>query len=179
MQSGAFAVLPPMTVVRSIAMLVTSATLSHVAVSPATGAAKKAATCQVIAPIMETVPRPRPWRWLGECPNGRAEGLGVLRMGTDEGEVTSFYGRMHAGRPVAGLLDMGGSVALAKAFTPAGVAIEPDGHYPEGPKEHHGVFVLGSRAALATSRWFAARGNGASARWYRSRAREILDGEPE
>jgi hypothetical protein len=142
--------------------------------SPAIGASPKAVSCQATAPIMEDFPRHRPWRWLGECPNGVADGLGVLRMGNEE-QTTFFFGRMHAGRPVAGYLDMGVTM-LAYSFTPAGVAIAPDGS--NNMDQSHAVFLLGSRAALATSRWFAARGNRASASWYRERAREILDGEP-
>ena len=161
--------------VRTIAMLVAPAALALGAVDPVMGAGPKAAPCQAAAPIMTGFPTPRPWRWLGECPGGRAGGLGVLRLGTDEG-MTFFVGRMHAGRPVAGLLDKGATLMLAKAFTPAGVAIPPDGNHPG---EAHAVFVLASQAARATSRWFAARGNRASANWYREMAHDILDGEPE
>lgn len=168
-----------MTARPAIALLTATAALALGAWCPVIGATPKAVSCQVKAPILAYFKTPRPWRWLGACPNGRAEGLGVLRMGPDEGEFASFYGRMHAGRPVAGLLDMGGSAAVASAFTPAGVAIQPDDYRPQDPQEQHRVFVLASRAALATSRWFAARGNRASAQWYRERARDLLDGEPE
>jgi hypothetical protein len=68
-------------------------------------------------------------------------------------------------------------IRLAHAFTPAGVPIPPDSSY--NIDQRHAAFVLGSRAALAASRWFAARGNRASARWYRERARDILDAEGE
>jgi hypothetical protein len=119
-----------------------------------------------MAPIMNHFQTPRPWRWLGECPKGHAEGLGVLRMGNDD-RLTLFLGRMHAGRPVAGLLDAGPSLSVAKAFTRTGVAIEPDGNVPA---EKTAVFALARRAALATARWLAARGNRASAAWYRDKA---------
>lgn len=162
-----------MTVIRTIAMLVAPAALAVGAVPPAIGAAPKAAACQATAPIMEHFATPRPWRWLGECPNGRAEGLGVLRMGNDDG-LTMFIGRMHAGRPVAGLLDRGASLSVAKAFTPAGVAVEPDGNVPQ---EKTRVFLTARRAALSASRWLAARGNRWSAEWYRDMADGIQETE--
>ena len=164
-----------MTARRTIAVVVATAALALGASCTAIGATPKAVSCQAEAPIVEHFSWKRPWRWLGECPGGRAEGLGVLRMGDGQEGTTLFFGRMHAGRPVAGYLDKG-TIILAYAFTPAGVAIEPDSSY--NMDQRHSVFVLGSRAAMATSRWFAARGNHASARWYREQAREILDGEP-
>jgi hypothetical protein len=163
-----------MTLVRRIALAIAPTALVLLTFESPIGAKPTAMSCQARAPIIEDFPRNRPWRWLGECPGGRAEGLGVLLMGSEE-EMTHFYGRMHAGRPVAGYLDRGTAI-LAYAFTPAGVAILPDSSY--NMDQRHAVFVLGSRAATATSRWFAARGNRASARWYREKAREILEGEP-
>jgi hypothetical protein len=163
-----------MTARRTIAVVVATAALALGASCTAIGATPKAVSCQAEAPIVEHFSWKRPWRWLGECPGGRAEGLGVLRMGTEE-DTTFFYGRMHAGRPVAGYLDMG-TVILAHAFTPAGVAIEPDSSY--NMDQRNAVFLLGSRAAMATSRRFAARGDRASARWYRQKSRDILYGEP-
>ncbi|WP_420136821.1 hypothetical protein [Sphingomonas sp.] len=158
--------------VRTIAMLVAPAALALGTMGPAIGATPKAVSCQATAPIMQHFSTPRPWRWLGDCPNGRAEGLGVLRMGSED-ELTMFIGRMHAGRPVAGLLDHG-LLMMAKAFTPAGVAIQPDGNHPE---EKTAVFTTARRAALATSRWLAARGNHASAAWYRDMADGIRETE--
>ena len=163
-----------MTAVRTITTLApAAAALALGAVGTAIGAAPKLGSCQAAAPIIDHFSTNRPWRWLGECPNGRAEGLGVLRMGTDDDGFTLFIGRMHAGRPVAGLLDKG-LLMVAKAFTPAGVAIQPDGNVPE---EKQAVFTLARRAALTTSRWLAARGSRASAAWYREKADGIR--EPE
>jgi hypothetical protein len=161
-----------MIVDRTIALALAAAALALGATFPAVGAAPKASHCQAEAPITEHFRTPRPWRWLGECPNGRAEGLGVLRMGTDDG-ITLFIGRMHAGRPVRGLLDQGLLVA-AKGFTPAGVVIPTDGEFPE---EKTAVFTTARRAALAASRWLAARGNRGSADWYRDYADGVRETE--
>jgi hypothetical protein len=174
---GAVAELPAVNVIRAIGLLVAPVALALGGTCPAPAAAPKAATCQVAGLIVDHFPTPRPWRWLGACPNGRAEGLGALRMGTEEEAQTFFFGRMHGGRPVAGYLQEGARIRLAHGFTPAGVPIPPDSSY--NIDQRHAAFVLGSRAALATSRWFAACGNRASARWYRQRARDILDAEGE
>ena len=163
-----------MTARRTIALVVATVASALGASCPVIGAKATGVSCQATAPIMDYFPTPRPWRWLGQGPTRRAVGLGVVRMGKEE-ETTFFFGRMHAGRPVAGYLDKG-TIRLARAFTPAGAVIQPD---PNRWEEGHAVVVLGSRAALATSRWFAARGNGAAASWYRDKARGILDGEPQ
>jgi hypothetical protein len=158
-----------------IALVVATVASALGASFPVIGAKPMGASCQATAPIAEHFSRNRPWHWLGECPGGRAEGLGVLRMGDGQEGTTLFFGRMHAGRPVAGYLDKG-TIILAYAFTPAGVAIEPDSSY--NMDQRNAVFLLGSRAAMATSRRFAARGDRASARWYRQKSRDILYGEP-
>jgi hypothetical protein len=168
--------LPAVSVARTFALVIAPAALAFGAAAPAICAKPNPTACQASGLIGEHIPTPQPWRWLGECPNGRAEGLGVLRMGTAESGYTFFYGRMHGGRPVAGYLQRDLWVRLAYGFTPAGLPIEPD--VRNNMDQRHAVFVLGSRAAMATSRWFAARGNRASARWYRERARDILDVEP-
>jgi hypothetical protein len=174
---GAAAKLPAVNVIRTVAVLVAPVALILGGTCPAPAVRPKVATCQVAGLIVDHFPTPRPWHWLGECPNGRAEGLGTLRMGTEEDAQTFFFGRMHAGRPVAGYLQEGARIRLAHAFTPAGVPIPPDSSY--NIDQRHAAFVLGSRAALATSRWFAARGNRASARWHREKAQDILDAEGE
>lgn len=162
-------------IVRGIAMLVALTALVGADDYPYLGRVAKSAPCQVKAPIMAHVETPKPWRWLGTCLGGHAEGIGVLVMGTSENS-TFFTGRMHAGRPIAGMLDGSPGTIPVKAFSAAGVAIAPDGNHPN---EQHGVFLLASRAALATSQWLAAHGNRAAAAYYRDRSKNILDGEPE
>ena len=163
-----------MTVLGALGMLAAAA--AGGTMEPWLGAVPKPMPCQASAPIMPAFTTARPWRWLGACPAARAEGAGVLVLGTSE-RNTFFVGRMHAGRPVAGMLyERMGLPIPVKTFTAAGVAVQPDG---DRPAEQHAVFVLASRAALATSQWLAAHGNRAGAGWYRDLSREIREGEPE
>lgn len=104
--------------------------------------------------------------WTGGCDAGTAQGLGVLR-GMESGRVTRvFYGRLEAGLPALG-------------------ALEVDKGYAAGRFEHGKPVVDGDRNALilafdaasAAARQaadaFAAAGNAGSARFYRAKAWQL------
>lgn len=109
----------------------------------------------------------RPARWLGGCTGGKAEGPGVLRLGTAE-PFQFFTGTMKAGRPVRGVLKVNASqLVAAYAFDQRLEAIVPDGNRPA---ELDATFRTGSAGAAETARRFAAAGNQASAAFYRRMA---------
>ena len=109
----------------------------------------------------------RPARWLGGCARGKAEGPGVLRLGTTE-PFQFFTGTMKAGRPVRGVLKVNASqLVAAYAFDQWLEAIVPDGNRPV---ELDATFRTGSAGAAAVARRFAAAGNKASAAYYQRMA---------
>jgi hypothetical protein len=109
----------------------------------------------------------RPLRWMGPCVAGKAEGPGVLRLGTAE-PFQFFTGTMKAGRPVRGVLKVNASQLIAAyAFDRRLEAIVPDGNRPA---ELDATFRTGSAGAAAAARRFAAAGNKASAAYYQRMA---------
>lgn len=114
-----------------------------------------------------------PATWLGGCQAGKAEGLGVLRTGRAE-PFQFFFGQMHAGEPVKGLMRVRDGWEDAIRF---------DAHYHNiGASDQvafDALYKLATRAANATAQRFAAAGNRGSAAYYQRLAKQIQDGEPE
>ena len=116
-----------------------------------------------------------PARWLGECGNGTAEGLGVLRAGTGE-PFAFFAGRMRGGMPMHGLLMLrSGSWMVPVRFDGSLRAVSQNGH----PEQEDRVFADAQAAARSTAARFRQAGNAASADYYTRLARRIVDGRPE
>ena len=128
--------------------------------------------CQAVAPADLTS---HPTRWLGDCPGGRADGLGVLRAGAAE-PYQFFAGAMHAGQPVRGILVTRDAFQVVGRFDLQGRDLSPRSWEPTA---HHAVFVLGARASQATARRFELSRNAGSAAYYRRLALRIQRGEPE
>lgn len=128
--------------------------------------------CQAIAPADLTS---HPTRWLGDCPAGRANGLGVLRAGAAE-PYQFFAGAMRAGQPVRGILVTRDAFQVVGRFDLQGRDLSPRSWEPEA---HHAVFVLGARASQATASRFKTSGNAGSAAYYRRLSLRIQKGEPE
>ncbi len=116
-----------------------------------------------------------PVQWLGACPAGHAEGLGVIRAGRAE-PYRFFAGEARGGRPLRGLIVVDGGFYAAAAFDARGTRQDVTSG---DPNEFHALFVLATRAALATAQRFAAAGNRGSAAYYQRLAKQIRDGEPE
>jgi hypothetical protein len=116
-----------------------------------------------------------PAQWLGACPAGRADGLGVIRSGRAE-PYKFFSGEVRAGRPVRGLLITEDGWFAAASF-------DADGRRRDitsgDPNAYHALYVLAARSASASAQRFAAAGNRASATYYQRLAKKIADGEPE
>lgn len=105
-------------------------------------------------------------RWTGRCRAGLAQGRGSLRAYEGGKLVQVFYGRLEAGQPVLGVVDL-------------------DGGFKAGRFEAGQVVNDGDRATLiqafdeasAAARQIAAgyrqAGNAASARFYRNKAQQL------
>ena len=115
-------------------------------------------------------------RWLGSCPAGRAEGLGVLRVGARE-PFGFLVGRMKAGRPVSGLIfKPSGNYMEAVAFDGRGRAILADGEHVQ---QEDALWATAARAARNVAERFADDGNRNSASYYRRLAYRIEHDRPE
>ena len=102
--------------------------------------------------------------WVGECPGHLAEGLGVIRVPQASGPPELFAGRMHAGQPVQGLVDLG-----EKASSDYGPAWKFEGAhavYPTSQAQTDAGFLTASAGAAAASRLYASQGNAISAKFY-------------
>ncbi len=128
--------------------------------------------CHAVQP---TITRTAPAHWLGDCSEGRAEGIGVLRIGTHE-PFEYFFGAAHAGRPVRGLIKAANGWYAATRFDARMNMVNPRS---EDPNEAHATYILAVKATQATARRFAMAGNRGSARYYERLAKQIADGEPE
>ncbi len=117
-----------------------------------------------------------PGRWLGACPDGTADGLGVIRAGTAE-PYAFFVGRMQGGRPADGLLILReGGWMVAVRFDAGLHVVSSDGLKPEDDDR---VFQQAHAAALETAARFRQEGNKASADYYTLLGRRITEGRPE
>lgn len=158
----------------------------------ATGLLATAAACQV--PASGTAAKPSgvaaqpcraempadlttaPGHWLGECKNGMAEGLGVTRSGR-AAPYEFFAGRMRDGHLVDGVLLLkSGLMMVAIRFDEQRRVVVSDGLRPS---EDEAVFRIGSAAAEAVSKRFAAAGSRSSATYYANLAKKIRDAPPE
>lgn len=128
-----------------------------------------ASGCQFRAP--RSLPS-GPTYWIGACPGGKADGLGVLRRrdGADAGEV--FYGELKDGVPAIGVIDtargnQGGLIA----------GRWKDGDLTTGEdsvwQDNTDAFTAASKAAQAASAVFKAQNNEASARYYAQQAKML------
>jgi hypothetical protein len=134
--------------------------------------AANSASCRAAAPAALTA---QPARWLGQCVNGAAEGAGTMRAGTAE-PYQFFFGEMHAGLPVRGIMKEADGWEMATSFDASRAGVVK--RSMEG-SESHEMFVLAARAARVTAQIFSSQGNRSSAAYYERLAQQITDGEPE
>jgi hypothetical protein len=104
--------------------------------------------------------------WTGPCVGGVADGLGVLRVYDHSQAVAAFYGRMHEGKMVMGVIESANGY-LAGRFNDSTLAKSDD----------RDIFIAAFRdasaAADAASEVFKSQGNAASARYYRDKAKQL------
>lgn len=107
-------------------------------------------------------------RWVGECPDGHAEGLGVLR-GLAQGKVVRLYfGRMQAGQPQIGVVEQADGYVAGRFEH--GVLLPSDAR-----EDYVLAFTTASAAAEAASQRFSQAGNAASAHFYHAKARRLAE----
>ena len=115
-------------------------------------------------------------RWLGDCPNGIADGLGVMRSGAGE-PYEFFAGRMRAGRLVDGVLVLkSGLMMVAVRFDANRRVVVSDGLRPS---EDEAVFRTATAGAEAVAKRMASAGNKGSAAYYTALAKRIREAPPE
>lgn len=159
--------------VHSTALLLALAEGGPLAASTSSARAHFPSRCFAIAPAAICGPSVQ---WLGPCVAGKAEGLGILRVGS-RAPFAFLIGRMKAGRASSGhVVELNGSYMEAMAFDGRGEAILADGeHIPEQDK----VWAEAVKAARSVAVRFAKAGNSSSAAYYRRFADEIEHGRPE
>lgn len=144
--------------------------------APAKVSAQKvqpAPSCRVEVPAELST---RPARWLGECRNGVAEGLGVTRFGA-AAPYEFFAGRMRAGRLVDGVLILKSDLMMvAVRFDAQRRVVVSDGLRPS---EDEAVFRTAAAGAEAVSKRMAVSGNRSSAAYYAALAKRIRNAPPE
>ncbi len=102
-----------------------------------------------------------PIDWVGDCAGGRAQGLGVLRVG-GSGAPRLFAGAMRAGLPVAGYLDTGSADTAGPSLHFRGADGLPTGSRAEARQ----ACLTAARGAAAAAARYRAMRNLASARFY-------------
>lgn len=138
-----------------------------------------AATCLALSmsavatagPAVCRVSAPADWqgvtvRWEGSCASGQAEGSGVLR-GLENGRVVRlFFGRMKAGQPEVGVVELPEGYVAGRFEDGRPVASDDRNDLIRAFRE-------ASKAAEAVSERFRVAGNAASAKFYRDKAHSL------
>jgi hypothetical protein len=111
--------------------------------------------------------------WIGPCANGRAEGVGTLRVARSTGTPGLFYGRMTRGRPFSGVMATPeGDWRPAWRFD---AALRPRDD-PSGERQSSiATFRLAEAGAAEASRRYRAAGNAASARFHADQGRRLAE----
>ncbi|WP_246704199.1 hypothetical protein [Rhizobium sp. P38BS-XIX] len=123
-----------------------------------------ASKCRFVAPASLT---PGPTYWTGDCPDGKASGLGMLRRRDGNRSGFAFYGEMRDGVPTLGVIDLDGGYKVGK-FTGGDIG-EDDLEW----QPRLDAFNSAVNAARAVSKHYAAEKNSASAHHYESVAKTL------
>ena len=116
--------------------------------------------------------------WIGACASGHAEGPGVIRVPQSNGLTKLFYGRVHAGLPVAGML----GDSQTTGWQPIGgfdasLHEQEKADYLPGQDPH--LWQIGAAAARIAADHYTRAGNKASAAYYAGQARLLSRGPGE
>lgn len=107
-------------------------------------------------------------RWDGECSDGRAHGLGVLKEYRNGSVTKFFFGRLRGGQPVLGVIDQ------PEGFI-AGTFRDGRAVPSEERQATISAFTEAEQAAKSVSDRFRKAGNAASTEFYRNKARELRE----
>lgn len=105
-------------------------------------------------------------RWSGACRSGFADGLGVLRQYRQARVERWFYGRVAAGQPAIGVVDLGDGF-MAGRFDGGRLVRDADRNTLIE------AFDEASLAARQMAERFRRAGNAASARYYDNKAAQL------
>jgi hypothetical protein len=105
-------------------------------------------------------------RWSGACVDRLADGRGVLRAYAAGRVQRSFYGRLEAGRPVLGAVELEGGFQAGRFQN--GLAVS-DGERNTLIQ----AFEEAAAAARELASFYRRAGNAASARYYADKARQL------
>ncbi len=132
------------------------------------GSSPAATACRATPPALMPAGA---WTWIGPCPNGVAQGRGVLRVVRPRTAPSLFFGEMRHGRPLIGVMVIDGrgwypawrfDARLAARFDPSG-----------DRRRSIATFDIAAAGAREASRRYRAQGNAASARFYENKAHEL------
>ena len=107
-----------------------------------------------------------PFRWIGSCTGGTAEGPGVVRVQVAANDLRLFAGTMHAGKPVAGFLDEGPTVSQTDAVGPVLHFRDATPLPLKSMSESLQACRIAASGARTAADRFRAAGNTASAKFY-------------
>jgi len=109
-------------------------------------------------------------KWVGECQNGKAHGIGVLRgypkAHDTEGHIVVFYGALEQGQPVIGVIETADGYLVGR-FSAGKV------HPFEERNDSIVAFDRAAEAATLASKRFQAAGNKEAAAFYTKKAQEL------
>jgi hypothetical protein len=116
---------------------------------------------------------PKDWttsetRWHGACVKGRADGVGILRHVSNGKVDRVFYGKLSAGVPSLGVIEINDGY-IAGRFVDGEVVRNDDRNALIR------AFAEAEKAAKAAANRFAREGNEASAKHYRERAKALAN----
>ena len=114
--------------------------------------------------------------WIGACAGGKADGLGVVRVGTAGGGAQMFYGVVKAGMPVEGMMGDSGSSGW-RVVPGFDGRMHVDETLPAEMQQSPKYWKEAAAAARVAARHYAGVGNGASAKFYEGQAK-VLDRGP-
>jgi hypothetical protein len=124
----------------------------------------RADACAVTAPESWV---PRAVRWEGDCADGYADGLGVLKELQGNAVKRIFYGRVKEGTLQSGVIDALDEGYLAGRFENGHLVSSDD------RQVYLDAFKTAVAAAQATAQRFQRKGNTASAHFYAGKAKAL------
>ncbi|HEY4202819.1 MAG TPA: hypothetical protein VGM83_19890 [Devosiaceae bacterium] len=117
-----------------------------------------ASRCRFVAPKSLTA---GPTFWVGDCPNGKASGLGMLRRRDGDHVGPAFYGKMQEGVPQLGVIDDDEGYRVG-AFHDGDIGTDRELE----PQVRLDAFRVATDAARQVSATYRAENNPASGKFY-------------
>jgi len=120
--------------------------------------------CEFVSPVSLTA---GPTYWVGECTANKATGFGMLRRRDGNQAGPAFYGEMHAGVPMIGVIDNEGY--RVGRFKDGDIGGDAELEF----QVRMDAFEAAARAAREVGSRYTKQGNQASARLYEGVAKQL------